>query len=72
MSNNKTEHNISKVKNKCSGELSCEDCQFLHYVKANPYGTSSNGFGCLYTGGHAIKRCKKYTIPSINNIKKEL
>ena len=39
---------------------SCDGCKHLHFVKASEFGTSHNGWGCLMSGGHAIKRCSNY------------
>jgi len=39
---------------------SCDGCKHLHFVQASPYGTSHNGWGCLMSGGHAVKRCQLF------------
>ena len=39
---------------------SCDGCKHLHFVQANPYGTSHSGCGCLMSGGHAVKRCQLF------------
>lgn len=43
-----------------SDPLGCGGCIHRDYVKAHPYGTSSNGWRCLKSGGHAIERCDGY------------
>lgn len=40
---------------------SCEGCLHRHYVVAHERGTSTSGWGCLQTGGHAVKRCSMYS-----------
>lgn len=30
-------------------------CPLRHQINAAPYGTSHNGYGCLWTGGHCMK-----------------
>lgn len=39
---------------------SCDGCKHLHFVQATPYGTSHDGWGCLMSGGHAVKRCQLF------------
>lgn len=39
---------------------SCEGCIHRHYVTPDPMGTSRPGWGCLLSGGHAVKRCDGY------------
>jgi hypothetical protein len=39
---------------------SCDGCRHLHFVTANPCGSSHNGWGCLMSGGHAVKRCELF------------
>jgi len=46
-------------------KTSCDGCEFLHQVIAFPGGYSSNGLGCLYTGGHAEKRCSRYSVKEV-------
>jgi hypothetical protein len=41
-------------------QADCTGCAHRHYVEAHPRGTSSNGWGCLLSGGHAINRCEEY------------
>lgn len=38
----------------------CTGCLHRHHVEAHPSGTSSSGWGCLLSGGHAINRCEEY------------
>lgn len=38
----------------------CDGCRSRYWVEASPHGSSRPGWGCLYTGGHAIKRCSSY------------
>lgn len=38
----------------------CEGCKHRHWVQAAPTGTSSSGWGCRLSGGHAITRCAGY------------
>lgn len=39
---------------------SCDGCVYRHWVAAAYYGTSSSGWGCLRSGGHAMKRCGNF------------
>lgn len=41
-------------------QKSCEDCKHRYWVKASPYGTSTSGWGCRATGGHAITVCSLF------------
>lgn len=43
---------------------SCEGCKHRHWVQAAPLGytMSRSGWGCLWTGGHAIKRCQGFLL----------
>lgn len=45
-------------------EDSCDGCRHLHFVVASSTGTSSNGWGCLLSGGHAVKKCKNFEVKS--------
>lgn len=38
----------------------CNGCIHRWWVMAHPYGMSSSGWGCGYTGGRALERCKAY------------
>lgn len=39
----------------------CVGCVHRHYVVADERGTSMTGWGCLQTGGHAVKRCGMFS-----------
>lgn len=39
----------------------CVGCVHRHYVVADERGTSMTGWGCLQTGGHAVKRCELFS-----------
>lgn len=43
------------------------DCDFYHYVIADPNGSSSSGAGCMRTGGHCFGLCKHFSL-SVNTI----
>lgn len=38
------------------------DCPLRQIVRAHPNGTSSNGYGCTWTGGHCLPgdKCDSY------------
>lgn len=42
-------------------DTSCDGCLHRHWITANRYGTSSDGWGCRLSGGHAIERCVNFT-----------
>lgn len=42
----------------------CDGCRHLHFVTADPLGSSMDGWGCLLTGGHAVVRCNQFTLNS--------
>lgn len=41
-------------------EDSCDGCKHMHFVTASETGTSHSGWGCLRSGGHAIKKCSGF------------
>lgn len=45
----------------------CAGCKSRYWVEASPWGTSSSGYGCRLTGGHAVSRCSEYEGTSGDN-----
>lgn len=39
---------------------SCEGCVHRQWIAAAPFGSSKDGWGCLWTGGHAVTRCAAF------------
>ena len=38
----------------------CEGCTHRWWVRPVTYSTSTRGWGCLLSGGHAVRRCDAF------------
>lgn len=40
--------------------MNCEGCIYRYWVEAAFFSMTTSGWGCLNSGGHAMKRCSQY------------